>query len=273
MILKLKRDFLKIIVFGILLGSIIMSCKKNEKFEQIQDTIPSILVHKVTDYNDKILGEFEYDSSFKLQKCYYDNPTGDWSSEMKFYYSDNRVYKIDYYYNGSKTSNRQKIIKYKDDRVVRIEDYSGEQNLSHVNINYNSFELVESLNKDENSPMSKYEYDESGNMIKSYHYYKDEFTGENKTQICEYEFDTLKQPSFGLDYLVGIEIFPWGETTSGWTRFLSENNLVKDNNSKHEYSFEYNKDGFPTQIIINWGTIETETPIMKKIEYLRINDK
>jgi len=258
-------DMKRFLIYFTALVLILSSCEEEEYF----NTSSAFLVVNVYDYDGNLVAHYDYDENNRLVRRLFTDPVNNVSSELVFSYSNNLVSKIEFFDNDNLQSSYEKKYFYNSkNKIDKIETHQRDQLLSTFHVNYNSSGLVESFNTNDNEPSVLYEYDSHENIVKRTYYLRDPRTGEQSIQECAFEFDSFNKVSFGLDYLIGIELLPWRGTTSNWVQSLSKNNITMESCSGHEYFLEYDNNNNPTSITTTWKDIETEKPMIIRIEYM-----
>lgn len=246
-----------------------VSCEKGDPLIP-PETNNTGVVTNVYNYDGDLLAHYEYNDNDQLIKRSYTDPVNNRSSDMIFHYENNLVSIVSFVDHDSPQFSYEKHYFYNDDgKVDKFENHQGGQLLSTAHINYSDQGLVESFNTPGNEPTTFFTYDSSGNVVKTTNHLRD-YYGQESIQEIEFEYDTKKKASSGLEYLVGVEFLPHRGNTSIWEQSLSQNNLLSE---KHEgtestgYIIEYDQDNYPKTITMKWKDIETETPMTIRIEY------
>ncbi len=244
----------------------ILSCEKNGPNEPLEvEKTP--LVINVYDYSNDLVAHYEYNEKDQLIKREFTDPVNNVSSDLIFHYEGDQVSIIEYVDHNFPQFSHEKHYFYKENsKLDKIEAHQDGQIISIFYLNYSNQGLVESF-KTGNEPMTFYEYDLSGNVIKTTNHLTDPWDGQESIQECEFVYDTKKKVNFGLNYLIGIELLPWRGTTSNWEQSLSKNNLISEGCSGNKYTIEYDQNDYPKSITTKWKDIETETPMTIRIEY------
>src|SRR5690606_19619833 len=123
---------------------------------------------------------------------------------------------------------------------------------------------------DQATPHITFLHNDEGNVEQSIYHMQDPMTGEFREQSMKRTFDTFHRPAFGLDYLYGTDLLPWRFYVDVWEMSLSEGNITEEHGSGNTYTYTYNASGYPSTITMKWKDVETEEPMMLRIEYIAL---
>ncbi len=256
---------MKKIAFFLLILTV--SCQKDDNINSIQNR--EFLISKVFDYQDRLLANYIYNNNNQLIKREFTDPETGYSSDLVFSYSDGIIEKIEYIDHNFPQFNYSQYFFYGDSgKMIRYEFRKDGIVTDHVNLMYSSSGTLNYLYTDDSVQLNLYEYDNDFNVIKVTHYFTDPVTGENFEQIRTYSYDDLKKPSFGLDYILPIDLLPKMGTDAVLERSISKNNMTSNHGSGTERSYEYNEFGLPISVLTEWQGIITDDPMLLKIEYV-----
>jgi YD repeat-containing protein len=224
------------------------------------DKSPLLLVTDIFDYDSNLISHFEYNDSNQLiwMTRLYDPANGS-QCTMNFFYSNGLLSRIcgctnNYCYSYNEKGQINKIGVYTDGvcscQLNLIYDSKG-----HL-VSYGDGQIV------------RFEYDSRGNLYKTTYHLTDPDDGSSHIQVCDLEFDSMKRPSFGLDYLIGIDLMQ-GLTNHDWEQSLSSNNILSESCSGTYYTYEYNEYGYPSIISVWWA--EYSHPIVMRLRYKQVS--
>lgn len=220
----------------LLLLTLFLACKK----EQINGPgNPEILLRETT-VNGKTDQSFEYDSNNRLVKensfsiCE-NNP----SDEYLYQYENGKIHKMSSVLRSLYSSTETICNPAAGVHFDALFEYDVQGRISKVVhsgsasvFSYNAAGFIEkqTITSDNGESIFTYEHDASGNIVRE---------TDAQGNVTEYEYDTRKNPFFLMQQKPAF-ITPFNQ---------SPNNVVKaTGNTNFERAFEYNADGFPTQV-------------------------
>lgn len=251
---------------------IVSSCKKEDDFTTNETKM--YLVSNVFDYQDRLLANYIYNENKQLIKRIFTDPTTGGSSDLLFYYSNNKVSEIDYLDHNFPGFNHTIFLFYDThNRIKRSEISKNGSIISHINYEYASSGQITHLYKDDGTSYNFFEYDNSGNIITVTNCCSfDPITGERTEIIRRFNYDNHKKPPFNLDYLFQIELLPKMGNAEVFERNISSNNITYFENAGTKWTYEFNEDDLPTSILTEWEGLDTEEPMLLKLEYIEIEE-
>lgn len=89
-------------------------------------------------------------------------------------------------------------------------------------------------------------------------------------RFYDYEYDGGIQPNFGINNIFQFEPLPYFGTEAMFEKNISLNNMTKNVTSGTKWIYEYNHNNLPETIETKWDGIETEEPMLLRIEYKEI---
>ena len=242
------------------------SCEEEDVVVVVENynTSSAFLVVNAYDHNGYIT-HYDYDKYNRLIKRSHIDPANyNVNEELFFSYSNNLVSKIYRPETAYIFSKERRFYYNSENKIDKIEIYRSEQLDITYHVNYNSSGLVESYTTTYDTykePLVIFEYDSNVNIVKTTQ--DDPVYGYDHV----YKFDSLNKPSFGLDYLIGINLLPF-QFPSSWVQSISKNNITKVSISGSSYPIEcfleYDSHNNPTSITSKWE----ESSVTIRIEYM-----
>lgn len=277
----MKKIFLIVVILVISIMTISCNNDENENINNPQNNLPELLVSKVYNNNRELIGNYIYDSLYRLVKYEYTDSTNNNNIDYSFFYGlNNCVERIEVRHINHPGFNNNIYYCYHGNSK-RIYEYN--QKLTSNNINITNSHIYYNFNGTIDSVIENTE-DIIYHNLYYYNYYQNciqtivsyEIGEDNDSSIVikklitgtqNRTYDSKKKPSFGLDYLIGINLLPWFYNLSNIEYPISRNNIIKELDNAYEYSYEYNDKGYPIKIIQTFQ--DYTNPIELNIEYIK----
>ena len=263
---------MKRIVIAALSLLVLSSCKSDDSNLGVTQSI----VDKIFDYNDNLLAEYFYNENNQLIKR--TTTINEGSSELKFQYTNNRITLVEYTDFTFPQFNHTILIFYnqqgkiiKDEKhhygnIIEVNDYA-----YYANGNLKECRrILEGLNT-----VYSYIYNNTNN-VEEVIALLPEFTeggvttGNYIETSYNYEYDNGYKPDFRIGQIFQIELLPGFGTIATFEKNLSLNNMTKSITGAIRWIYTYNENDLPETIEAVWNGIETEEPILWRIQYKEI---
>lgn len=235
------------------------------------------LVNKIYDYNNNLVAEYFYNENNQLIKR--NTTINGFSTEYTLKYENNRILQIDYkdftypqfnhsihvFYNSQGQIIKDEKHQY--GNIIETNDYTYYENgnikdcirvIEGLNATYTYTYNVK--NNIEQVLAHIPEFDEGGTP-----------TGNNIEIVFDYEYDTVSRPDFGIGKIFQIEPLPGFGTEATFEKNISKNNMTKNLNSGTQWVYTYNVRNQVETIETIWNGVETEEPILLRLEYKEVN--
>lgn len=261
------------LVFVFVFCSIFISCEKNESlFEEMGDgtLLKEVLIDGETyyeyTYNEAGLvveekSKFHYSNysyNSKEQLTQSDHYWDESIASSSYYVLDEALKRTEWVSPDNTEKDVSSIFKYhKSGRLEKITTYRLNNNTeSYSTYTYNKDDRIERRTSYDENKASMYEqffYDELGNLIRKERFNFLDNGSEELSTTTEYEFDNMYNP-----YISFRGLMTPGKNTN-------PNNIIKETYTIHfevddfidkvqvsERNYEYNKNGYPTQMMEGW---------------------
>jgi len=227
-----------------------------------------VLVDKVYNYNNNLIGEYFYNSNNQLIKRKDTDAINNRSSQYEFMYTNNRISEIIYTDFTYPSLNHNILIYYNEvDQIVKDETYKNGIQIGERNYTYYQNGRLKGLVHENNVVTPTFTYNESGNVYEVRLLTSPDYTDEI---IYNYEFDCAATPNFGLGKIFQIEPLPYFGTEAVLPKNLSCHNMTLNLQSGTQWLYEYNEYNLPKTIEVQWEGVETVEPILWQISYREV---
>jgi hypothetical protein len=267
----IMTKFMKRITIIVMTLLLMASCGNDDTIEPQRQFV----VDEIFDYNNNLLAKYIYNDNNQLIKRITTDPINERSSDYEFEYLENRISKIKYidytfpqfnhtilvYYNQQGQIEKDET--YKGNNLIGIKNYSyyangkikgiidnnGEENITYIYNNTNNIEQV------------KIRFLDNGDVSN---------TDEYIEKFYDYEYDSGNKPNFGINNIFQFEPLPYFGTEAMFEKNISLNNMTKNITTGTKWIYEYNKFNLPKRIETKWDGVDTEEPMLLRIEYKEI---
>lgn len=235
------------------------------------------VVDKIYDYNNNLLAQYFYNEYNQLvsRKTTINNA----NAEYEFEYTNNRISSIEYTdYTFPQFSHSISIYYNQQGQIIRDEKY---HNANVVEVNdyeyYEDGKIRECARISEDGLNSTYTYiyDIENNIfevIALLPEFNEAFipTGNYVEDSYGYEYDSGYKPDFRIGEIFQIEPLPQFGTIATFEKNISLNNMIKSFRDGTEWVYTYNQNNLPETIETIWSGVETEDPLLLRIQYKEI---
>lgn len=229
------------------------------------------LVDKIYNYNNQLLAEYIYDNQNRLIKRITTDPVNNGDSEHIFEYENNEVKKIKFFDKNFPQFNHEIIVYYNSlGQIIRDETYMNNSIVGHNNYAYSNGK-ISYLYKDSGQQNYYLDFKNTQNCMQRKMMIYNQFTGQLEEQYNNFLYDNHKKPPFNIDKIFQIEILPQFGGEAKLEKSISVNNMTKYNESGTTWLYQYNENGYPSNIETKWNEIDTLEPMLLRIKYKEIN--
>jgi len=227
-----------------------------------------VLVDKVYNYNNNLIGEYFYNDNNQLTKRKDTDPINNRSSQYEFRYTDHRISEIIYTDFTYPSLNHNILIYYNEvGQIVKDETYKNGLQIGERHYTYYPNGRLKGLVNENGLINPTFIYNEHGNVDAVRLLTSPDYTDEI---IYHYEYDCAATPNFGLGSIFQIEPLPYFGTEAVLPKNLSCHNMTLNLQSGTQLLYEYNAHHLPKTIEVLWEGIETVDPMLWRISYREI---
>lgn len=266
----------KILVILIVIGTL-NNCSDDDTCIANEQS-SALVVDKIFDYNYNLLAEYFYNENNQLIKRERIDD-GVLVSEYEFEYVDNRISKIEYLDHNYPQFNHTIFIFYNQQgQIIRDETHQYENIISINDYTYNANGRIQEISR----------FSEGFNTTHTYIYNNTENVEQVVSLIPEfdeggtptgnfietsfgYDYDNGLKPDFGIGKVFQIEPLPAFGAEAVFEKNSSQNNMIKNLSTGTQWLYTYNENDQVETIETIWDGIETEEPILLRLEYKEVN--
>lgn len=244
------------------------SCEKDDPIV----TQKQFIVDKIFDYNNNLLAEYIYNDNNQLIKRVTTDPINERSSDYELEYLDNRISRIKYIDHNFPQFNHTILIFYNEqEQIVKDETYKNDNLIGIKNYSYYANGKIKGIIDNNGEENITYFYNNTNNIEQVKIRFIDNGDLSNTDEYIErfygYEYDGGNKPDFGISQVFQFEPLPYFGTEARFEKNISLNNMTKNITSRTKWIFEYNEFNLPKSIETKWDGIETDEPMLLRIEY------
>jgi len=266
-----------VILLSLLLS---VSCKKDDSIdiqnEVVIDIQKKFIVNKIFDYNNNLLAEYFYNEKNQLIKRVTTDPISERNSDYEFEYIDNRISQIEYTdYTFPQFSHTILIYYNVQGQIFKDETYQNNNLIGTKNYSYYANGKIKGFIDNNAAETITYIYNSTNNIEQVKIRFPNNgdigSTGDYIEIYFDYKYDNRNQPNFGIAQVFQFEPLPYFGTEAMFEKNISQNNMTKNVTSGTKWIYEYNEYNIPKTIETKWEGIETEEPMLLRIEYMAIS--
>lgn len=265
----MKKILFLLIAVGIITGC----CKDDENISPDDNNQKKFLVSKIFDYNNNLLAVYTYNDNNQLVKRQNKDEANNISSEYEIEYESGKAKNIKYTDYKYPQFNHNIILIYNTDgKIVRDETYQYGNFVGFKDYTYYSNGKLKAMVDNAGLEWYSVDYQNTVNAMQTKILMEDD--GEIGNTITAYReifrdfrYDDKRKPDFGLGVVFQIEPLPNFGDEALFEKNISYNNMTSFIGSGTQWIYEYNDNGLPITIETKWKDIDTDQPMMLRLEY------
>jgi len=267
---------MKKILFLFVAAGIIAGCSKDDESnspDRGNNSQKRFLVSKIFDYNNNLRAVYTYNDNNQLLKRETKDDANNPSSDYQIEYENGKAKNIKYIdYKYPQFNHNIVLIYSTDGKIIRDETYQYGNLIGFKNYAYYSNGKLKAMVDQAGLEWYSVDYNNTVNAMQTKILMEDDGDlGNTATAYREifrdFRYDDKKKPNFGLGDVFQIEPLPYFGDEALFEKNISHNNMTTFIGSGTQWIYEYNDDGLPITIETRWKDIDTDEPMMLRLEY------
>ncbi len=231
------------------------------------------LVDKIYDYHNNVIAVYTYNHNNQLVKRETNDPVNKTRTDYDFEYEEGRIKKIKYTDYSFPQFSHDIILEYDHSgKIIRDETYQRGNRIGFKVYSYYEDGKIKGILGADNKEYYTVNYAGTHNAVRASLLVDDgdgsiENKGKGYREILRnFTYDGHEKPDFGIGQVFQIEPLPYFGTEATFEKNISVNNMTEFIGGTR-WIYEYNEEGLPSTIETRWKDIETEEPLLIRLEY------